>query len=420
MNYYLVGIKGSGMAGLAQILFDLGHVVKGSDTTNYVFTEEKLKEKGIEIEKLDNMNYKDSDVIIVGNSFIGKYDFKDKNVMSYQEVLSSLNDNYYSIAVCGTHGKTTTTNMIKHVLSFVYETSYLIGDGQGKAHPNGNIFIYEACEHRDHFLKYHPNIIVCTNIDYDHVEYFTSKKQYKTAFRNFFNQCKDLLILNDAIDIKSEKMITYGLNNGFIKAKNIKYKENGCYFDLLYKNKLHTNLFVPFYGKHMLLNALSCVSCCLYLNIDIVTIIKQLQTYKEAGRRYNITFVKNNVIIDDYGHHPKEINVTIDAIKQEFPSKKIVIVYHPDRPKRLSTFLEKYKKVFYLSEKTFVLPFLTMDIEKKQALEKLIDNKKIYLFDDTFFQKDFSNYVFLFTGSKDMKSLISKLIYTLKKVDKLN
>ena len=80
----------------------------------------------------------------------------------------------------------------------------------------------------------------------------------------------------------------------------------------------------------------------------------------------------------------------------------------------------KYKKVFYLSEKTFVLPFLTMDIEKKQALEKLIDNKKIYLFDDTFFQKDFSNYVFLFTGSKDMKSLISKLIYTLKKVDKLN
>ena len=172
-------------------------------------------------------------------------------------------------------------------------------------------------------------------------------------------------------------MITYGLNNGFIKSKNIKYKENGCYFDLLYKNKLHTNLFVPFYGKHMLLNALSCVSCCLYLNIDIVTIIKQLQTYKEAGRRYNITFVKNNVIIDDYGHHPKEINVTIDAIKQEFPSKKIVIVYHPDRPKRLSTFLEKYKKVFYLSEKTFVLPFLTMDIEKKQALEKLIDNKKI-------------------------------------------
>ena len=182
MNIYMVGIKGSGMAGLAQILFDLGHNVKGSDSSNYVFTEEKLKEKGIEIESLDNMNYKDSDIIIIGNSFIGTYDFINKKTISYQEALSYLNDKYYSIAVCGTHGKTTTTNMIKHVLSSTYDISYLVGDGQGKAYPNGNFFVYEACEHRRHFLSYNPDIIVCTNIDYDHVDYYKNKEEYKKAF----------------------------------------------------------------------------------------------------------------------------------------------------------------------------------------------------------------------------------------------
>lgn len=398
------------MASLAQILFDLGHVVKGTDTNNYVFTEENLKEKGIEIESLDKMNCEDSDVIIVGNSFIGKYNFNDKKVINYQEALSFLNDKYYSIAVCGTHGKTTTTNMIKHVLSSIYETSYLVGDGQGKAYPNGNFFVYEACEHRDHFLAYHPNMIVCTNIDYDHVEYFTNKKQYKKSFRTFFNQCKDVLIINDTIDIKNKNVISYGLNKGSIKAKNIHYRENGIYFDLLYKNMIHSNMFVPFYGKHMLLNTLACITCCLCLNLDIITIIKQLQTYKEAGRRYNITFVKSNVIIDDYGHHPKEIKATIEAIKQEFKDKKLVIVYHPDRPKRLTTFLNEYIKVFSLSDITYVLPFLNMDEEKQDALRQIINNKNIFLFDDLIYKKDYDNTVFLFTGSKDMKLLISNLI----------
>ena len=398
------------MASLAQILFDLGHGVKGADTNNYVFTEENLKEKGIEIEPLDKMNYEDSDVIIVGNSFIGKYNFNDKKVINYQEALSFLNDKYYSIAVCGTHGKTTTTNMIKHVLSSIYETTYLVGDGQGKAYPNGNFFVYEACEHRDHFFAYHPNMIVCTNIDYDHVEYFINKKQYKKSFRTFFNQCKDVLILNDTIDIKNKNVISYGLNKGSIKAKNIHYRENGIYFDLLYKNMIHSNLFVPFYGKHMLLNTLACITCCLCLKLDIITIIKQLQTYKEAGRRYNITFVKSNVIIDDYGHHPKEIKATIEAIKQEFKDKKLVIVYHPDRPKRLTTFLNEYIKVFSLSDITYVLPFLNMDEEKQEALRQIINNKNIFLFDDLIYKKDYDNTIFLFTGSKDMKLLISNLI----------
>ena len=107
MNYYLVGIKGSGMAALALILQGLGNKVKGADVDKKLFTEEQLINNGIEIQSLDSMNFYDSDVIIVGNAFSNKYDFIGKEVVTYQDMVSYLCDKYYSIAVCGTHGKTT-------------------------------------------------------------------------------------------------------------------------------------------------------------------------------------------------------------------------------------------------------------------------------------------------------------------------
>lgn len=411
MKYYIVGIKGSGLSGLAQILLDLNNEVKGADVTQDIFTQNNLLAKNIVIESLDDMHYEDADIIIVGNAFLDKYDFKDKKVLTYQEMLSKLNDMYYSIAICGTHGKTTITNMIKHVLGQLEPLTYLVGDGQGHGDNHARYFVYEACEHRDHFLSYHPNMTICSNIDYDHVEYFTSKKQYCQTFKQFFKQTSDVLILNDSIAYKDSKEInSYGINSASIKAYNVKYNEQGIYFDLTHQKQTYHNLFLPFYGKHMLLNALACLSCLTYLGYDVKTIIKLLQGYKSAGRRYNITFVNSNVIVDDYGHHPNEIQATIKALKQEFNDKKLIIVYHPDRPKRLMFFLNSYQKVFQISEKTYVLPFLNNTIENKQALASIIDNNKIVAFSDEIFNKNYTKTIFLFTGSKEMRPLINKLI----------
>ncbi len=404
------------MAGLAQILHDLGHEVKGADVSQEIFIEHHLKSHHIEIESLEDMHYEDADVIIVGNAFLNQYSLDNKKVMTYQEMLSELNNQYYSIAVCGTHGKTTTTNMIKHVLSKFYPTSYLVGDGQGKGVKDAKYFVYEACEHRDHFLSYHPNMIVCGNVDYDHVEYFTSKKQYRNSFKQFFSQCKDQLILNDTICYKGKhSKITFGLNNADLKVKNVKYNENGIVFDMSYQHKNYLAIHLPFYGKHMLLDSLACITCCLNLNIEMSQIIQALKTYKEAGRRYNITFVKSNVIIDDYGHHPNEIASTINAIHQEFKEKKLYIVYHPDRPKRLTCFLKKYIHVFNQAQKSYVLPFLHMGEEEEKALRMIVDNKKIWMFNQSFFQSTYQNCIFLFTGSKEMKPLIQRLIQHLDK-----
>lgn len=409
MKYYFVGIKGSGMAGLALIIKGLGHEVSGCDINKDLFTQRFLLENNIEIQDIENMDYSNSDIIVLGNAYLDKYTFNDKKVITYQELLSTIVDKYYSIAVCGTHGKTTTTNMIKQVLSDFYLTSYLVGDGQGYAHPLAEYFVFEACEHKEHFLSYHPDIVVCLNVDYDHVEYYKNKKQYKESFRKFLNQAKEKVIINSSLSYKRNQCVLFGLNNSSIKAKNVRYTEKGIYFNLYVNKEYLKDVFLPFYGKHMLMNSLACIACCSYLNLPIATIVESLKKYKDAGRRYNISFFNSNVIIDDYGHHPTEIKSTISAIKQEFNDKNIVVIYHPDRPKRLTTFLNDYKKAFNSVEKVYILPFISDSEEGKNAIDLIVDGNKINKFTDSFY-KEYNNTVFLFTGSKEMGNIIKKLI----------
>lgn len=409
MKFYFVGIKGSGMAGLALILKGLGHDVRGADIEGYVFTQDNLIKKQIVIDSLKNMNVADYDYIVVGNTYLNQFSFENKKVIGYQELIADLEKKCYSIAVCGTHGKTTTTNMIKNVLDSIFPCSYLVGDGQGKGVINASYFIYEACEHRDHFLTYHPNMIVCTNVDYDHVEYFKNKGQYDQSFNRFFKQATDHLILANSIHYKEKNVTTFGYHVGDVKASHVTFDATGVTFDLTYQNKTYEKQFLPLFGKTLFMDALACIACCSYLKVDIPTILRTLTNYKKATRRMNITTKNSNVIVDDYGHHPTEIRATIEAIKQKYPEKKMIIIYHPDRPKRLMTFLDRYEKIFNHAEKTYVLPFLKEDAEEKEALKAIINDDKIVSFSDDLYKKKYQNTVFLFTGSKEMNQQIDQL-----------
>ena len=207
---------------------------------------------------------------------------------------------------------------------------------------------------------------------------------------------------------KRNQCVLFGLNNSFIKAKNVRYTEKGIFFDLYVNKEYIKYVFLPFYGKHMLMNSLACIACCSYLKIPTTNILESLKKYKDAGRRYNISFFNSNVIIDDYGHHPTEIKSTILAIKQEFNDKNIVVIYHPDRPKRLTTFLDDYKKAFNSVDKVYVLPFISDSEDGRKAIDLLVDDNKINKFSDSFY-KEYNNTVFLFTGSKEMVNIIKKL-----------
>ena len=408
MKYYFVGIKGSGMAALAQIIKDLGNEVAGADTQTLLFTEIPLREKQILIEPLDDMHFEDFDIIVIGNAFLEKYKFNNKETITYQELLSLIADKYYSIAVCGTHGKTTITNMIRHVLSCADNVSYLVGDGTGRAFKDSKYFVFEACEHKEHFLTYYPDMIVCDNIELDHVEYYQNKRKYKQAFDKFFNKAQSELVLNKCIKSKKEKF-TYGNKNADIIVKNSHFTDKNTVFSLIVEGKEYKNISVPFFGKHMLNNTLCTVAVCYKLGVSVPMIIEKLQTYTTAKRRYNKLALGSNVLIDDYGHHPTEIKATITAIKQEYPNKQIIVFYHPDRPKRLTAFLYKYQSVFNKCYKTYVLPFLTDGKEETNALISLIDDKKIKLYSDKILNTKYENTVFLLTGSKEMNNIKNKL-----------
>ena len=188
MRYHFIGIKGSGMASLAEIIADRGDEVTGSDIEKYIFTQKPLEERGIKITSFDEKNIQDGDTVIIGLAF-DETNPEVKKALSmptvktywYNEFLGELLTHYNSISVAGTHGKTTTTGMISHVLSHVDPTGFLIGDGHGEMPKGAKNFVLESCEFKRHFLAYHPDYAIVTNIELDHVDYYRDIDDYCDA-----------------------------------------------------------------------------------------------------------------------------------------------------------------------------------------------------------------------------------------------
>ncbi|MEE6763216.1 Mur ligase domain-containing protein, partial [Lactiplantibacillus plantarum] len=176
--YYFVGIKGSGMSSLALILHDKGYQVEGSDIEQYTFTQKGLAAAGIKMLPFSEDNIREGLTVIAGNSFTDDHpEIKKAREMGlpvyrYHEFLGKLMEGFTSIGVAGTHGKTSTTGLLSHVLSHIAPTSYLIGDGTGKGTPDARFFVFEADEYRRHFVAYHPDYAIMTNVDFDHPDYY--------------------------------------------------------------------------------------------------------------------------------------------------------------------------------------------------------------------------------------------------------
>lgn len=348
------------MSALALLLFEQGNQVRGSDIKKYIFTEDEIRKKGIEIENINNMKIKSDEKIIIGLAMEEKYKKKYPNYISYTDMINYLSKDKISIAVAGTHGKTTTTKMLCHVLE---DASYIIGDGEGK-YTDSNLFIYEACEYKEHFLRYNPDIIVCTNIDYDHVDYYKSKEEYKEAFDKFFK--------------KTDKV--------FIGT-----------------NEEKTNLL----GRHIRKNAALVVNVCKSLGYKEEIIIEKLESFTMPNRRFDKKFINDCVIIDDYGHHPNEIIQNINAIKEEYQDKKLILCFKPDRISRILAFKNEFINIFNAVDKTYLFPFYEKG-RKGRIIEKELgkENPNIKLKTKI---KVYNNSVYLFTGSKMMNKEINRL-----------
>lgn len=377
MRYHFVGIKGSGMSGLAQIMFGLGNYVQGSDVVHHLFTQDGLEKKGIKLLPFDENNIESDMIVVVGNAFkddhieVVKAKKLGLKIYRYYELVSELINKFDSLSVCGCHGKTTTTAILSHVLNNIVGTNYLVGDGTGNANENNKLFIMEACEYRRVFLNYYPNNIIITNIELDHVDYYKDLDDIMSAYKEFSGHAKKYVIAcGDDANIRkiniNNKVLYYGFNddNDFI-ARNIILDSEGSTFDVYYKDKLLGNYKIHLYGKHMVLNSLSVIAYCYMNNINIEDVKTHLSTFKGANRRFSESRVGDVIIIDDYAHHPTEIKVTIESVKQKYPNKEVVAVFFDNTYSRLTRLYKDYAESLNKADKAYVTDILS-DREKQE------------------------------------------------------
>ncbi|MBM7542993.1 UDP-N-acetylmuramate--L-alanine ligase [Amphibacillus cookii] len=417
--YHFVGIKGTGMSGLAQILHDAGETVQGSDVEKTFFTEEALKQKNIPIYPFSKSNIKPGLTVIAGNAFKDDHEeiVEAKTlglpIYRYHEFLGEWLSQYTSIAVTGAHGKTSTTGLLAHVLDQTYSISYLIGDGTGLGHANSEYFVFEACEYRRHFLAYKPDYAIMTNIDFDHPDYFTSVDDVFKAFQEMADQVKKGIVAcgDDEYLQKIQAKVPvlyYGFeeSNDF-QAKHISEVASGTKFDVFVRNNYYETFTIPTYGKHSVLNALAVITLCHYEGMQAED-IKHLATFGGVKRRFSEKKKNNQIIIDDYAHHPKEIEATIDAIRKKYPNRQITAIFQPHTYTRTKMFLQEFANALKLADFVYLCDIFgsarelagKLSIEDLQAL---VPNSKLLTLDMTNELKGNKDGVLVFMGAGDIQ-----------------
>lgn len=435
MKYFLIGIKGSGMASLAHIIHNKGNVVMGSDIEKYIFTQESLLENDIEIVDFDNKHIKEDMIVIIGNSFdsthpqVMKARELNLTCFSYVEYLAKLIDEHYSVCIAGTHGKTTTTSMMMQVMNLCENTGYLIGDGHGDLKNNDLNFVVESCEYKDNFLNYKPNIALINNIELDHVDYFKNMDQYLESFTKFSLNAKDFVVINGDDDncMKLKKLDNYYYfgtkDHCFVQAKNIEYNQEGFVFDL-FVNKEYINQFkLSLFGEHMLYNSLAVIAIMVlkYPNMDYSLLEDGLNHFKKASRRFDIKEVNSNIFVDDYAHHPTAIKLMIETCRQKYPDHKIISFFKPDRYSRILRFGQRIAEELDKSDEVYLCEFPSTSI-KEEGIDidmnfvKDFSKKASIINEDEASAlkfKSYKNCVFLMMSSKDIylfRDLIMKTI----------
>lgn len=423
--YHFVGIKGTGMSALAQVLHDMKCVVQGSDYDKRFFTQEALEERGIPIFPFSAQNIQNNMVVIAGNAFPDTHEEivaareLGVPVVRYHQFLGDFLKKFTSIAVTGAHGKTSTTGLLAHVMQGAQPTSYLIGDGSGKGREGSKYFVFEACEYRRHFLAYYPDYAIMTNIDFDHPDYFANIEDVFSAFQQMAWQVKKGIIAcgDDEYLQKIQAKVPvvfygFGEDNDF-QARNIVKTPEGTSFDVFVRHTFFASFHIPRYGDHNVLNALAVIALCHYEGIDVSIIQERLKTFPGVKRRFNEKMFGSQVLIDDYAHHPTEIRATIEAARQKYPERQIVAIFQPHTYTRTQAFLHGFAESLSLADAVYLCDIFGSarehqgklsieDLRAKIAGAKLLHEEQV----DVLKQHD--NAVLIFMGAGDIQKFQQK------------
>lgn len=364
--HHFVGIKGSGMSSLALILHEKGYQVQGSDVEEYFFTQRDLEKAAIKLLPFDKANIQPEMVIIQGNAFpdthkeIVRAKELGLEVTRYHDFIGQFIQPYTSIAVTGSHGKTSTTGLLSHVLSGIRPTSFLIGDGTGHGEPDAEFFSFEACEYRRHFLAYSPDYAIMTNIDFDHPDYFHSIEDVFSAFQSMASQVKKGIFAfgDDEYLRKLEADVPiyyYGVNdNDDVQAKNIERTTQGSEFDVFIHGENIGHFVLPAFGQHNINNALSVIAVAYKEGLDMKEVAAEMISFPGVKRRFSEKIVADMTIVDDYAHHPAEIKATIDGARQKYPEKEIIAVFQPHTFTRTIALMDEFAEALDLADHVYL------------------------------------------------------------------
>lgn len=422
MRFYLIGIKGTGMSALAISLKQLGNDVIGSDVAERFFTDESLEENNIEFLEFNEDNITGEDLYIISAA----YDYKNvevnkilKNKWKYYYYHDFIEQYYKGIkvGVSGTHGKTTTTRLITHLIND-NNTSAIIGDGVGIGNKDYLYFVIEACEYKNHFLQLTYDYLVINNIDFDHPDFFVDINDVIKSFEKVSKKTKNLIINGDDNNCKKiihKNMYTFGLNKeNYVCGEIEETLESGYKLKVFVENETYT-YYLPFLGQHMIYNFLASFTVN-YLLTKNTNIQEKLIKYKNPRRRMEEYSYYDNVIIDDYAHHPTEIKACIDTIKLKHKDKKLIVFFEPHTYSRTLALAYEFSNCFVRADELYLAKTFTSKREKYNAvLEKEV--VKLFPTAKRFNQgvikkiKNYHNCVIVFMGAGNIRKNIATIIH---------
>lgn len=377
LHTHFVGIGGIGMSGIAEVLLNLGYPVSGSDVRRSDTTK-RLQRLGAKVHiGHAAKNLKQADVLVVSSAIrannpeVLEAKKRQIRIIRRAEMLAQIMRlTKYGIAVAGTHGKTTTTSLIAHVLHAGHVDPTVIIGGELKSLKTnsklgkGDFMLAEADESDGSFLQLFPSIVVVTNIDREHMDHYGNFAKYREAFLTFCNQVpfyglsvlcgEDQETASLASAIKAHHVLYGFAQKHDVNAQNISHDGIKTAYDLYHKTEFITRVDLNLAGRHNVLNSLAAIAVAEEIGVKLEQIKEGLKEFPGVGRRLEILCqTPAFTAIDDYGHHPTEIQATLAAVRQAFAGR-LVVLFQPHRYTRTKDLFPEFVKSFTLADKLYV------------------------------------------------------------------
>ena len=378
-HIHFVGIGGIGMSGIAELLINLGYQVSGSDLKASEITANLARLGGrIQIGHQAE-GVRGADVVVVSSAIspdnpeVAAARRAGLPIIARAEMLAELMRLKYSVAVAGAHGKTSTTSLVAGVMAAggldptVVIGGKLMGLGRNAVLGKGDFIVAEADESDGSFLKFSPAIAVVTNIDREHLDYYADLDAIKAVFLSFIDRipfyglavvCLDNEPLQGLLPHIKKRLTTYGLSaQADFRAREVAFGAMQSRFTVVHRGRDLGEFQLALPGMHNVYNALAAIAVGRELAIPLAAIKQSLQTAKGVQRRLEIKGeVEGVTVVDDYGHHPTEIQVTLEAVNRSWPGRRKVVVFQPHRYTRTQALLEEFARSFSNSDVLLVLP----------------------------------------------------------------